>query len=49
MSVETLVRAANSFYLSVEDMIADAVRHEGPGIGSKDFTGTDDEHLGGES
>ena len=49
MSFETLVRAANSFDLSVEDLIAGAVRHEGPGIGSKGFKGTDDEHLGGES
>ena len=34
MSLQTLVRAANSFDLSVEELIADAVRYEGPGENS---------------
>lgn len=50
MSLETLVKAANSFDLTVEELISEAVlRHEGPGEGSRGFKGFDDEHKGQEN
>ena len=37
MSLQTLLRAANSFDLSVEELINSARRYDGPGVGSKGF------------
>lgn len=43
MSLDTLVKAANSFDLSVQDLLADAVRHEGPGVGSYGYKPSQEE------
>jgi len=37
MSLETLVKAANSFNLTVEQLLSETARQDGPGVGSAGF------------
>ena len=37
MSLHTLLKVANSFNMSLAELVDSAVRHEGPGVGSKGY------------